>query len=85
MKIDRAFVRGLGSSRQDEAVVRALVSLTGDLGISCIAEGVEDEVQRQWLLDQGIEVAQGYLLSRPLPAAALDALLQRTGTDRADG
>ena len=70
---------GLGTSRQDEAVVRALCSLTGDLGMACIAEGVEQPAQRDWLLAQGISVAQGYLLHRPLPAAAVEALLRLPG------
>ncbi|MCW2681137.1 MAG: hypothetical protein JWM62_2538 [Frankiales bacterium] len=76
VKIDRAFVLGLGRDRQDEAIVRALCSLTGDLGMSCIAEGVEEDEQRDWLVAQGVLVAQGYLLHRPLPAAALEALLR---------
>ncbi len=77
VKIDRAFVQGLGRDRQDEAIVRALHSLTGDLGMTCIAEGVEEVRQRDWLMEQGVTVAQGYLLHRPLPAAAVDALLRR--------
>ncbi len=81
VKIDRAFVLGLGRDRQDEAIVRALCSLTGDLGMSCIAEGVEEQGQRDWLVAQGVSVAQGYLLHRPLPAAALEALL-RSGPPR---
>ena len=85
VKIDRAFVLGLGRDRQDEAIVRALLSLTADLGMSCIAEGVEEPAQRDWLLAQGIGVAQGYLLHRPLPAAAVEALLRRDGGAGADG
>ena len=76
VKIDRAFVVGLGRSRQDEAIVRALFSLTADLGMSCIAEGVEEDEQREWLVAQGVAVAQGYLLHRPMPAAAVEALLR---------
>jgi diguanylate cyclase (GGDEF)-like protein/PAS domain S-box-containing protein len=85
VKIDRAFVLGLGHDRQDEAIVRALCSLTGDLGMECIAEGVEEPEQRDWLLAQGVQVAQGYLLHRPLPAAAVEALLRRDGGADADG
>ena len=85
VKIDRVFVGGLGRSRQDEAVVRALVSLTRDLGMACIAEGVEDDAQRAWLLDQGVSVAQGYRLHPPLPAAAVEALLQPAGRQDGDG
>ncbi len=76
VKVDQAFVGGLGTSRRDEAIVRALQSLTTDLGMRCIAEGVEQEEQRAWLAGQGIGLAQGFLLHRPLPADAVERLLQ---------
>jgi diguanylate cyclase (GGDEF)-like protein/PAS domain S-box-containing protein len=82
VKIDRAFVAGLGESRPDEAVVRAVRSLARDLGLGCVAEGVEEEHQRQWLQDAGIEHAQGYLLHRPMPAAAVEAVLRSGPTPR---
>ena len=85
VKIDRSFVLGLGHSRQDEAIVRALFSLTADLGMSCIAEGVEEAAQREWLVQQGVTVAQGYLLHRPLAAAAVEPLLSVDPATRADG
>ncbi len=77
LKIDRAFVAGLGSSPRDEAIVRALRSLTDDLGLGCIAEGVEQESQRRWLTEQNIRLAQGFLLHKPLAAADITALLSR--------
>jgi EAL domain-containing protein (putative c-di-GMP-specific phosphodiesterase class I) len=80
VKIDRVFVLGLTQSRQDEAIVRALFLLTADLGMTCIAEGVETDPQRAWLVGQGVSVAQGYLLHRPMPAAALEALLRGEAT-----
>ena len=79
MKIDRAFVSGLGRSRQDEAIVRALLSLTSDLGLDCVAEGIESAEQRGWLVEQGVSVAQGYLLHRPLTAQAVGDLLRHPG------
>jgi diguanylate cyclase (GGDEF)-like protein/PAS domain S-box-containing protein len=85
VKIDRAFVLGLGRSRQDEAIVRALFSLTSDLGMACVAEGVEEPAQREWLIEQGVTVAQGYLLHRPLAAAALEAVLRAGGRSTARG
>ena len=85
VKIDRAFVSGLGRSRQDEAIVRALLSLTSDLGLGCVAEGIELTEQREWLLAQGVSVAQGYLLHHPLPAAAVEELLRGTGGTRLHG
>jgi len=78
LKIDRAFVAGLGASPRDEAIVRALRSLTADLGLGCIAEGVEAESQRGWLAEQGVHLAQGFLLHRPLSAEDMSALLTRT-------
>ncbi|MCW2778321.1 MAG: hypothetical protein JWN17_2046 [Frankiales bacterium] len=75
VKVDQTFVGGLGASRRDEAIVRALQSLTQELGMRCVAEGVELERQRDWLAGQGIGLAQGFLLHRPLPAAAVHALL----------
>jgi diguanylate cyclase (GGDEF)-like protein/PAS domain S-box-containing protein len=85
VKIDRSFVLGLGQSRQDEAIVRALFSLTSDLGMACVAEGVEEPAQREWLIAQGVTVAQGYLLHRPLAAAALEAVLRADGPSTARG
>ena len=75
VKVDRTFVAGLGSSRHDEAIVRAVQSLAADLGLSCIAEGVEHEPQRAWLVEHGVELAQGFLLARPLPVPEGTALL----------
>jgi diguanylate cyclase (GGDEF)-like protein/PAS domain S-box-containing protein len=76
VKLDRTFVAGLGSSVHDEAIVRAVRAVTADLGLACIAEGVEQEGQRAWLVEHGVEVAQGFLLARPLPADELTALLR---------
>lgn len=80
LKVDRAFVAGVGgggrgTSRVDEAVVRAVRSLCEDLGIACVAEGIETEDQRRWLVRQGVALGQGFLLSRPLTAEAATALL----------
>jgi EAL domain-containing protein (putative c-di-GMP-specific phosphodiesterase class I) len=75
VKVDRELVAGLGHSRQDEAIVRALLSLSADLGLTCVAEGVEHAEQRDWLVAQGVDLAQGDLLHRPLPVSAVTALL----------
>ncbi|MDT7571506.1 MAG: hypothetical protein QOE05_1680 [Actinomycetota bacterium] len=84
LKIDRGFVAGIGSSPPDEAIVRAIRSLTDDLGLECVAEGLEEEQQRTWLTGAGVEYAQGYLLHRPLPPAAVELLL-RAGSPGFDG
>ncbi|GAC1442507.1 MAG: EAL domain-containing protein [Mycobacteriales bacterium] len=76
LKVDRGFVAGIGASPPDEAIVRAIRSLCDDLGLTCIAEGVEQEHQRVWLADQGVSCAQRYLLHRPMPAHVFEALLR---------
>jgi predicted signal transduction protein with EAL and GGDEF domain len=81
LKIDRSFVAGIGSSRQDEAIVRAICVLGQELGLRCIAEGVEQEEQQRWLTAHGVRMAQGFLLAPPMSARELGALL--TGQLRA--
>ncbi|MEY2460170.1 MAG: hypothetical protein QOG30_2000 [Acidimicrobiaceae bacterium] len=71
LKIDRAFVAGLGHSDEDEAIVLAMVRLAHALGIEVVAEGVETETQLGRLQDIGCDFAQGYLLQVPLPANEL--------------
>jgi predicted signal transduction protein with EAL and GGDEF domain len=77
VKIDRAFTRGLGQSRQSEAIFRAVTEMCAGLDMTSSAEGVETEGQLATLLREGCAEAQGYLFSRPLPASEVSALLQR--------
>ncbi|MEY2451007.1 MAG: hypothetical protein QOD92_581 [Acidimicrobiaceae bacterium] len=72
LKIDRAFVAGLGHSAEDEAIVVAVVRLAHALGLQVVAEGVESEVQLTRLQEIGCDFAQGFLLQVPLPADQLD-------------
>jgi diguanylate cyclase (GGDEF)-like protein/PAS domain S-box-containing protein len=85
VKLDKTFVAGLGCSRHDEAIVRAVRAVTSDLGLTCVAEGVELERQRVWLVEHGVELAQGFLLARPLPADELGALLVDGAAARDEG
>ncbi|MEY2434408.1 MAG: hypothetical protein QOC92_4133 [Acidimicrobiaceae bacterium] len=78
LKIDRAFVAGLGSSDEDEAIVLAMVHLAHALGIEVVAEGVESDVQLARLRDIGCDFAQGFLLQVPLPGSQLE--MGRLGT-----
>jgi EAL domain-containing protein (putative c-di-GMP-specific phosphodiesterase class I) len=80
LKIDRGFVSRLGDSRAD-ALVRALVSLAGELGMRTVAEGVETEHQAQTLERYGVDRAQGYLFSRPVPAGEIASFWRRTPGD----
>ena len=65
-------MRDIGTDPEDEAVVRAIVTLGHALGKEVAAEGVETEVQLAFLRQLGCDAAQGFLLSRPRPAADLD-------------
>ena len=68
VKIDRAFVGGLGSSAEDEAIVRAVVAMSGAMGLTVVAEGVETAAQHDVLTGLGVMLGQGYLWSRPVSA-----------------
>jgi diguanylate cyclase (GGDEF)-like protein/PAS domain S-box-containing protein len=69
IKIDRAFVLDIGGDGRDAAIVPAIVAIARSLGAEVVAEGVETVAQRQALVTIGCRVMQGYLFSRPLPAA----------------
>ena len=75
VKIDRAFVMGMAGDGDDAAIVRSTVHLAHDLGLRVVAEGVEDAVAYAGLQELGCDVAQGYLLSRPLTADDLETWL----------
>ena len=70
LKIDQAFVAGLGKSAADDAIVAATIDMAHALGMVVAAEGVETEVQRLRLVELGCDRAQGYLLAPPEAAPA---------------
>ena len=74
LKIDRSFVRPLPVEGQ--VLVNAVIGLAHGFGLTVVAEGVEDDAQLAWLEHAGCDYAQGYLLGRPMPLAALQACLQ---------
>ena len=71
IKIDRSFVGQLAEHEGSAAIVRATIELAGSLGLDVVAEGVEDATTWQMLERLGCSTAQGYYLSRPLPAEEL--------------
>ncbi|MEY2462978.1 MAG: hypothetical protein QOH64_1116 [Acidimicrobiaceae bacterium] len=80
LKVDQAFVDGLGRDPEDSAIVAAVVSLAHTLGMSAIAEGVETAEQLHELRVLGCDMAQGFYMSRPLVPADLDDLLAAAPT-----
>ncbi|MDO8991305.1 MAG: EAL domain-containing protein [Sideroxyarcus sp.] len=76
LKIDQSFVRDLSSNPDDAAIVAAIIALGHGLGLNVIAEGVETTAQLTQLRKNGCNEMQGYLFSRPVPAAEMTQLLQ---------
>jgi EAL domain-containing protein (putative c-di-GMP-specific phosphodiesterase class I) len=77
LKIDRSFVAGVLHKAGDATIVRTIVEMAHTLGFAVIAEGVENEGQKQFLRNLGCEQAQGYLLARPMPGEDVMQLLAR--------
>ncbi len=77
IKVDQSFVNGLPDDGNDAAITRAILALAHSLGLTAIAEGIENEQQLNFLLDAGCVEGQGYLFARPQPAEAIAALLAR--------
>ena len=75
LKIDAGFVRDLGTNAGDLAIVRAIIGLAEAFGLQVVAEGVETPAAALTLMQHGCHRAQGFLLSRPIPGNAMEALL----------
>ncbi|WP_287879097.1 EAL domain-containing protein [Aquitalea sp.] len=75
LKIDRGFVRTLPGNTDDEAVVRATLSMARDMGMDVVAEGVETQAQSDCLQQMGCRIMQGYWFARPMPADQLRAFV----------
>lgn len=77
VKIDRSFIRDLANNQNDQALVKAIISMAHSLSMDVVAEGLEDKEQLGMLHALGCENAQGYFYSRPVPAAAFIELLSQ--------
>jgi EAL domain-containing protein (putative c-di-GMP-specific phosphodiesterase class I) len=75
LKIDQAFVSGLGNNQGDEAIVSGTVGLAHALGVIAVVEGVESADQQGILKELGCDLAQGYHFAKPLPSEPVERLL----------
>ncbi|NYH80778.1 diguanylate cyclase (GGDEF)-like protein/PAS domain S-box-containing protein [Actinopolyspora biskrensis] len=80
IKLDRKFVSGLGTEITDLGIARAVTELTRTMGLTCIAEGVENATQHHLLRAIGVDAYQGYLFSAPLPAERFREYLDTSPT-----
>jgi len=76
LKIDRSFVRNIGTKHTDSVIVQTIIGMGNSLGMEVIAEGVETEEQRTFLHDAGCLAYQGYLYSKPLPLKDFENAVQ---------
>lgn len=79
LKVDKGFVQGMEERASNLVVVRKTIEIGHELGMRVVAEGVETEAQLARLREQGCDIAQGYLFSRPLPLAEMVEWLRKFG------
>ncbi len=77
LKIDRSFITDFETSFNDAAIVCTVINLGWNLGLQIVAEGIENEKQLQFLVEQGCHQGQGFLLGRPTPAEDMSVLLKK--------
>ncbi len=81
LKLDQSFVKDVENNPSDASICIATINLAHNLNISVVAEGVETEAQRKFLSEHGCDILQGYLFSKPLPAAkALEFIRDKTNS-----
>jgi len=73
IKIDRSFISDIDSAASHRAIVQSLISMAHDLDLKVVAEGVESRDQLHYLQSRNCDIVQGYLISKPLPAAAISS------------
>ena len=82
IKVDRSFVMKLATDAADAVIVRSTIDLAHNLGLKVVAEGVEDEISLQRLIEYGCDCAQGYYFSRPRVGRGPQALAHRIALRR---
>ena len=79
LKIDKSFIIDMTRSRDDEVIVRSTIDMAHNLGLTVVAEGIETEETYCKLVELGSDMAQGFLISKPLPVEEFDEFLAGTG------
>ena len=77
LKIDRSFVHDLPGDRSAAVLVSTMIRLADGLGLQALAEGIETDAQRRWLIERGCPLGQGFFFSRPVPAENIVALYEQ--------
>ena len=75
LKIDRSFLRGIPGEAEANTVIAAMISLGRDLGLKVVAEGIEEQAQRDFLVERGCTLGQGFLFCKAMSAADLEIWL----------
>jgi diguanylate cyclase (GGDEF)-like protein len=75
IKVDQSFVQHMMKNTSDATIVKATINMAHDLGLKVVAEGVEDTRTLRQLRDLGCDIAQGFLLAKPMPASDFEAWL----------
>jgi diguanylate cyclase (GGDEF)-like protein/PAS domain S-box-containing protein len=83
VKIDQSFVRGIPASKDDSAIVEAIIAMAHSLQLNVVAEGVETKEQFDFLRKLGCDQIQGYYFSKPIPSSEVVKLLYKTMTREA--
>jgi EAL domain-containing protein (putative c-di-GMP-specific phosphodiesterase class I) len=76
LKVDRTFLSGIPDDERDMAIVRTILAMARNLGLSVVAEGVETAAQLEFLRESGCEEVQGFLLAKPASAESLLRMLK---------
>jgi len=77
VKIDKSFIGECVTKSASASIVRAIMAMAGSLDLTTVAEGVESEAQRAWLMKEGCRLIQGFLVAEPMPMGALQEWMAR--------